>query len=164
MGDGYTTPSPYWSNVAWTKTLTSVTATGDYTVTMQFSTPNPEFVTENLEAPGASTSIENPEAVQQWGNLNDWHHAIGTGPFILTDYVSGSSATLVKNKDYWGHDQRYPQNPLPYVDKINYLVMPDPATALAAMRSGKIDILDSIQLAAAKQMQNTNPGSANAPT
>ena len=56
----YTTPSPYWSNVAWTKTLTSVTATGDYTVTMQFSTPNPEFVTENLEAPGASTSIENP--------------------------------------------------------------------------------------------------------
>ena len=52
MGDGYTTPSPYWSNVAWTKTLTSVTATGDYTVTMQFSTPNPEFVTENLEAPG----------------------------------------------------------------------------------------------------------------
>ena len=49
MGDGYTTPSPYWSNVAWTKTLMSVTATDDYTVTMQFSTPNPEFVTENLE-------------------------------------------------------------------------------------------------------------------
>ena len=157
MGDGYTTPSPYWSNVAWTKTLTSVTATGDYTVTMQFSTPNPEFVTENLEAPGASTSIENSEAVQQWGNLNDWHHAIGTGPFILTDYVSGSSATLVKNKDYWGHDQRYPQNPLPYVDKINYLVMPDPSTALAAMRSGKIDILDQVQLAQAKSMQSSNP-------
>jgi len=27
--------------------------------------------------------IENPEAVRKWGKLDDWHHAIGTGPFIL---------------------------------------------------------------------------------
>ena len=157
LGGGYTAPSPYWGSVAWTKTLTSVTATDNYTVSMQFSTPNPEFVTENLEAPGASTSIENPEAVQQWGNVTDWHHAIGTGPFILTDYVSGSSAILVKNPNYWGYDERYPQNQLPYVNKINYLIIPDAATALAAMRSGKIDALDSIQLAQAKSMQTTNP-------
>jgi len=31
-----------------------------------------------------------------------------TGPFILKDFVPGQSATLVKNKKYWGHDERYP--------------------------------------------------------
>jgi len=37
------------------------------------------------------------EAVSLWGNLNDWHHAIGTGPFILTDFVDSSSASFVRN-------------------------------------------------------------------
>ena len=67
-----------------------------------------------------TVTIENPDAVKQWGNLNDWHHAIGTGPFILTDFVAGSSVTLVKNPNYWGYDERYPQNQLPYVDKLKY--------------------------------------------
>jgi len=58
---------------------------------MQWNTPNPEFVYETLEASGPPVAIENPEAVKQWGDLTDWHHAIGTGPFILTDFVSGSS-------------------------------------------------------------------------
>ena len=62
------------------------------------------------------TILRDPEAVKQWGNLNDWHHAIGTGPFILTDFVAGSSATMVKNPNYWGYDERYPQNKLPYID------------------------------------------------
>ncbi len=101
--------------------------------------------------------IENPEAVQQWGNLNDWHHAIGTGPFILTDYVAGSSATLVKNKDYWGHDERYPQNQLPYIDKMNVLIIPDDATALAGMRTGKIDVIYQASIQAAQSMKTTNP-------
>ena len=69
---------------------------------------------------GADRTIENPEAVKQWGDLTDWHHAIGTGPFILTDFVGGSSATLVKNPNYWGYDERYPQNQLPYVDSVKY--------------------------------------------
>ena len=95
LGDGYTAPAPYLGiNSAWAP-LTSVTATDNYTVVMQWNTPNPEVATENLEAPGGQVSIENPEAVQKWGNLNDWHHAIGTGPFILTDFIGGSSATLV---------------------------------------------------------------------
>jgi len=80
------------------------------------------------------------------GDINDWHHAIGTGPFILTDFVSGSSATLVKNPNYFGHDERYPQNQLPYVDNLSVLIIPDDATALAGLRTGKIDALDQISL------------------
>jgi len=114
-GDGFTTPSPALATNPLTTSLTSVTATDNFTVVFTFNTPNVEFILESMEAVGEDP-LAAPEAVTQWGNLNDWHHAIGTGPFILQDYVSGSSVTLVKNTNYWGYDERYPQNRLPYVD------------------------------------------------
>ena len=49
-----------------------------------------------------------PEAVKKWGDVRDWHHAVGTGPFMLKDFVPDVSAMLVRNPDYWGHDERYP--------------------------------------------------------
>jgi peptide/nickel transport system substrate-binding protein len=139
--------------------LVSLTAGPDkFTVTFKWSTPNPEFTYECLMLSGTSENcIENPEAVAQWGNVNDWHHAIGTGPFILTDFVAGSSATLVKNPNYWGTDQRYPQNKLPYINTLRILEMTDDATALAGFRTGKIDDLDGMSVQQAQQMKTTNP-------
>ena len=138
--------------------LVSVTATDNFTVTFKWKTSNPEFIYEYLMLSGTSENcIENPEAVAQWGNLNDWHHAIGTGPFILTDFVDGSSATLVKNPNYWGTDERYPQNKLPYINTLKILIIPDDATALAGLRTGKIDDLDGMSLQQAQDMQKTNP-------
>ena len=157
LGGGYTKPAPYWGTVAWTKSLTSVTASDKYIVVMNWSTPNPEFIMQNLQMPGAAQSIENPDAVRQWGDVTDWHHAIGTGPFILTDFVSSSSMTVAKNPNYWDYDEHYPQNQLPYVNKINCLIIPDVSTALAGLRSGKIDIMDAIQLPQAQALKNTNP-------
>ena len=93
----------------------------------------------------------------RWGNLIDWHHAIGTGPFILTDFVDNSSATLVKNSDYWGYDERYPQNKLPYVNSLNVLIIANMPTALAAMRAGKIDEISGVSTTLAQNMQVTNP-------
>jgi len=49
--------------------------------------------------------------VEKWGSLDDWRHAIGTGPFILKEFDSGVSATMVKNPKYWGHDERVPAKP-----------------------------------------------------
>ena len=158
LGGGFTKPSPYQVSTAVIQTLTSVTATDKYTVAFKFTLPNPEAIMESMQAEGANTNdIECPEAVKLWGDVTDWHHAIGTGPFILTDYVSADSATLVKNPDYWGYDEHYPQNKLPYIDKLQYLIIPDDATALAAMRTGKIDILDAVTLQTAQAMKKTNP-------
>ena len=68
-----------------------------------------------------------------------WRNAVGTGPFILTDYLSGSAATLVKNPDYWATDPVGPGqgNQLPYIDGIQYLIIPDVSTRQAALRTGK---------------------------
>ena len=137
--------------------LISVKAADRYTVVFKFQTPNPELIMEALHKVYPSLCLENPDAVKKWGDLNDWHHAIGTGPFILQDFVSGSSATLIKNTNYWGHDERYPQNQLPYIDKVNYLIIPDDDIALEAMRAGKIDVLNGVMPLQAQALRKTNP-------
>jgi len=158
LGDGFTKPATYWGTVALWQQLISVTATDKYTVAFKWQTSNPEFIMETIQAVGSSgTCLENPDAVKLWGDLNDWHHAIGTGPFILMDYVSGSSATLTKNPNYWGYDERYPQNQLPYIDTLRYLIIPDPATSLAALRTAKLDFLDQMSLSQAQSVLKTNP-------
>ncbi len=153
---GYTTPAPYWgANTSWSG-LKTVSATDKYTVVFKWTVTNPEYILETLQGNGGPV-IENPEAVKQWGRLDDWHHAIGTGPFILQDFVSSSSATLVKNPNYWGFDERYPQNKLPYVDSIKYLIIPDISTTLAAIRTGKVDLLNDLTVQQASAVQKTNP-------
>jgi peptide/nickel transport system substrate-binding protein len=58
---------------------------------------------------------------------------IGTGPFMVSEWVRGDRIVLVRNKDYW-------QKGLPYLDKITYRFIPDPNSALAALKSGDIDV------------------------
>jgi len=157
LGGGFTKPSSYWGSVAVWQSLKSVTAIDKYTVVFNWNTSNPEFILGTMEALSSDQWIEAPEAVKLWGDLNDWRHAIGTGPFILTDFVSGSSATLVKNPNYWGYDERYPQNKLPYVDALKILIIPDANTAMSAMRTGKIDMMDNVSRQNAQSMQKTNP-------
>ena len=80
-----------------------------------------------------------PEVIEQHGDVRDWRNLVGTGPFMLTDIVEGASLTYTKNPDYWGYDEKYPENRLPYVDELTRLEIPEEATALAALRSGRID-------------------------
>ena len=146
------------TNAAYQK-LVSVTATDNFTVVFKWSIPNPTFILSTMEAPlGAAVDIECPEAIQQYGSpMSSWHDAIGTGPFILTDFVDNSSATFVSNPNYFGHDERYPQNKLPYVNSLKILVISDASTALAALRTGKIDAMGNIAVSDAQSLDKTNP-------
>jgi len=107
------------------------------------------------------TKVVPRDAVEQYGDLNDWRHAVGTGPFLLTDYVHDSSATFVRNPNFWMKDPRYPDNPLPYLDGVKYLIIPDHSTRIAALRTGKIDWIGSmgtlIGWEDAKSLKETNP-------
>ncbi len=70
----------------------------------------------------------------------DWKNLVGTGPYEITDWVEGSSITYTKNPDYWGYDEKYPENRLPYTDQVRNLLIQEPATVAAALRTAKIDI------------------------
>src|SRR5208283_5936767 len=164
LGSGLA-PSPYHATVVTAyRYLVSVNAIDRYTVDFKWNVTNPEFIIETLQANALMQCIEAHEAVEKWGDVSDWHHAIGTGPFILQDFVSGESATLIKNPDYWGHDERYPQNKLPYINKLKVLIIPDDIAALTAMRAGKIDIIEGVSIEQAQAMQKTNPEILQLPT
>jgi peptide/nickel transport system substrate-binding protein len=155
LGDGFTKPSPYLPAV-WAG-LASVTATDNWTVVFKWTNTNAFEIAATTQTWDVECDYEASEVVQQYGNLNNWHNAVGTGPFILTDFVDNSSMTLVKNPNYWGYDERYPQNKIPYINQVNILIIPSFPTALAAMRAGKIDVCPSGTVQNAQAMAQTNP-------
>ena len=63
---------------------------------------------------------------------------------MLTDWSEGTSVTWEKNPDYWGYDEKYPDNRLPYIDRLRALIMPEEPTILAALRSARIDYMGPI--------------------
>jgi len=88
--------------------------------------------------------------------LSDWTKAVGSGPWMLDDFVAGGSFTYAKNPDYWATDPRYPNNQLPYADKLVMLVIPDVATQVAGIRTGKYD-LGTFDFQNASNISRTNP-------
>ena len=154
IGYGFTKPgASALGNYAMIK---SVTATDKSTVVFQTTQPSLDQIRIILDDNGMP-SIVNRDAIEKWGDIQDWKHVVGAGPYILKDYVSGSSITFVKNPNYWDYDDFIPQNRLPYIDNINILIIPDNATALAALRSGKIEIVEDLAFTQATSLAKTNP-------
>jgi len=157
LGDGFTTISPYWSTDPHAS-IKSVTAIDKYTVSFTWANTNPESIAESMQQASLISMVIPSELVTAYGNLNNWHNQVGSGPFVLTDWVDSTSMTLTANPNYWGTDERYPQNKLPYVKEIDYLIIANAPTALAAMRSGKIDFDNSgLTIQSVTAMQKTNP-------
>ena len=138
----------------------SVTATDDSTVVMKLTRPYlPAFqiITQDL-----MVYIMPPEVIKEHGSITDWRNLVGTGPFEMTDWVDGSSSTRSRNPDYWGDDEKFPGNRLPYLDEVRFLIIPEEATLQAALISRQIDLrgpsgswLSSID--AADSLRETNP-------
>ena len=136
--------------------LASVTTPDKYTVVFKFSVASP-FNLDALISPLDTNGVVPKEVIDKYGDMNNWRNTVGTGPFMLNDFVSGSSGTFLRNPNYWGFDERYPQNQLPYLDKISYLIIPNDATALAAARTGKIDIVENLTWSTAAMVAKSNP-------
>ena len=138
LGSGFTEPSIAPGQLQ-TLPFESITATDNWTVVFKMKKP---YLSVPIHIQDSNISyIYPPEVIEQYGGMNDWRNVVGTGPFELTDRVEGSSWTWTKNPDYWGHDEKYPENRLPYIDELRMLIIPEEAAAVAAIRSGKIDFM-----------------------
>ena len=77
--------------------------------------------------------------------------------------VEGSSWTYEKIDDYWRTDPKFPDNRLPYADKVEFVIVNDPAAILSLMRSGQADYIGAAlnsHLTSVDQgvyLQKTNP-------
>jgi peptide/nickel transport system substrate-binding protein len=82
--------------------------------------------------------VEPPETVA--AGDGQWENQVGTGPFMNTEYVVGSYFRYERNPNYYEKttiDGKEYQ--LPFVDEMIYPIMPDEATQIAALRTGKLD-------------------------
>lgn len=157
LGSGYSEPSKAMADFVSYKELESVSADGRYTVIFKWRTSNRNLILDALQDVVTSLCIENPEAVREWGDVRDWQHAVGTGPFELKEFDGEQGAVMVKNHDYWGHDERHPQNQLPYINRLYFKIIPDQRQAIEQLRAGKIDVVDQISPILAMELRKTNP-------
>jgi peptide/nickel transport system substrate-binding protein len=153
-GSGFTEPNPsFATQYAFVK---KVTATEKYTVVFEFTQPSALNFNNIATLPGRK--IECRECVELGeGLISDWTTVVGTGPWTLTDVVAGYHFTYSKNPDYWGYDERHPDNQLPYADSIEVLCITDQATAIAGLRTGQIDVMSFDDWKQAQNLAGTNP-------
>ena len=140
-GGGWVTFSNWWD----------ITTPDKYTVVLRSDTPRP-LVFDNLETFNIIDQVtaEGP---------NGKSMAVGTGPFILKEWAQGDHVSLVKNPNYW-------QSGRPYLDAIEYRVLPDAQAMVAQFEAGALDmvlnppLLDTGRLKSDPQYKvATNPNS-----
>ncbi len=156
-GSGFAEKSPH---AAGDLPIESIEATDKYTVV--FKLTKLDFnAFHAIFAQSIGAWIYPPEVIKQYGHMQDWKTSVGTGPYMLTDWVKGSAITLTKNPNYWGYDEKFPENRLPYLDEVKVLIIPDASTRLSAFRTGKIVRLappvSEISTDQAEAIQKTNP-------
>ena len=161
LGSGFTEPGPSAGRLGgmpWE----SITATDKWTVVFKLKEPHMWALQDILW--NESTWMYPPEVIEQYGGeITDWTTLVGTGPWMLTDWVEGSSFGWTKNPDYWGYDEKYPENRLPYIDQMRSLVLPEESTRLAALRTGKLDFVGALgntvitSVDVSESLERTNP-------
>lgn len=97
--------------------------------------------------------------------MNDPKNDVGTGPYIITDYVSGSMVSLKRNDKYWMKDPIGPGkgNQLPYIDNVKYFILVDLSTQEAALRTAKLDMRGGFNPEEADQMLKSASDLKSAP-
>lgn len=105
--------------------ISSIDTPDDLTVVFNLSNPDVPILAAMASV---NASIVSEEAVAA-GDFAS--RAIGTGPFILEEWIPEEKTTLSANPNWWGDG--------PFVDGIEMRVIPDEASILAALRAGQID-------------------------
>ncbi|HLS61939.1 MAG TPA: ABC transporter substrate-binding protein [Ruania sp.] len=77
--------------------------------------------------------------IGQAGEMDDdayWSAPVGTGPFVVEDYVADDHVTYSKNEDYWGEPAT--------LDTLEMVNMPEIAARITALETGEVDVVSSI--------------------
>ena len=116
----------------WYANVEGVSVNGDYEAVFNLKAPQPGLLA--LLASGFTPVYPchvSPRDMRQM--------PIGTGPFKFVEYKTNQSIKVVKNQNYW-------KPGLPYLDGIEYTIIPNRSTALLAFVAGKFDMIFPYEL------------------
>lgn len=138
-GDGFTQPIPFYAGL--TPSIDHVEKVDKYTVKFVLKSPGYFALDQVLAGTSFVFSAMAPKELIDQKLQNNWKDVNGTGPWMVSNVQSNVVCTYTKNPAYWGTDERYPQNKVPYFDKLSFINIPDMSTAIAALTTGKVDIV-----------------------
>jgi ABC-type transport system substrate-binding protein len=110
--------------------LTGVTVIDDLTVTFDLDqtwVPFPAYLTTSLGLVAAPSMLADPEGAA---------HPVGTGPFVFEEWIPNQRFVGVRNPDYWQED-------LPYLDEIEFRPITEFQSALNALQTGEVDVVQA---------------------
>ena len=111
--------------------LVGVSAPDEDTFVIEMSEPYYPMLTElACIRPFAMIS---PNCMIDGSTMNGVNGYIGTGPYVLTDFVTDEYAVFERNENYWGE--------APAIQKITVKVIPDNQTRIMALENEEIDLI-----------------------
>lgn len=111
--------------------LVGVSAPDEKTFVIELSEPYYPMLTElGVTRPFAMIS---PKAMKDGSTKDGVNEYIGTGSYVLTDFVTDQYAVFEVNENYWGEK--------PEIKKITVKVIPDNQTRIMALEKGEIDLI-----------------------
>ena len=114
-------------------TIEGIKVTDDTHLTITLAYPFAGFLYELATPAGCIYSKAAVEAAgDDYGN--DYKAAIGSGPYVVTDWTRDSDLEMEVNPEYWGET--------PSVKKVDIQIVPDASTINMMFQNGEIDILD----------------------
>ena len=114
-----------------------------HTVRVRFKQPYAPFLRMAGLTPLAPIS---PTAVTKMGQ-DFSRRPVGTGPFMVKEWVPKSHVTLVRNPDYrWPPATAGHQGPA-YVEEITWRFVPEPTTRTAVLQTGEANIAEDLSYA-----------------
>lgn len=116
------------------ESIKSVEAVDDKTVEVTLSKVDGPFL-DNLAMFAAAIV---PQAVyEELGPKKFAEAPVGSGPFMVTEFVRGQRTVLEANPNYWREGQ-------PYLDGVTFEFVPDANTRTLQLRSGEVDVADGL--------------------
>jgi peptide/nickel transport system substrate-binding protein len=122
------TGSPWRSNFT---PITDVSADGDYTVVFEFDEPFAPFLFK-LSSGGYIL----PEGADE-ADYDITDQPVGTGPFVFEENVAQARTDVSAFEDYYETDDN--GNALPYLDGVEFRIVPEGQARLTNLQSGSID-------------------------
>jgi peptide/nickel transport system substrate-binding protein len=131
------------------------TVAGPSTVRVQLAKPVAAFLYNISIWPGFIL----PKNLVETEGKAFYRHPVGTGPFMVKDFVRGSHITFVRNPYYWEHGK-------PYLDSVRFDFATDSNSRILALRGGTAQIMDGVpfsQIASLRADKNVTVQSAKVP-
>ncbi len=115
--------------------VTSVTATGPYTVQINLAMPDGAFINQIFDS--TADWIASPTAVQKMGEKQFALTPVGAGPFVVVSDTLSSVLVLKRNPGYW-------QQGRPYLSSLTFKAVSSDEAAYESMLAGQGQVYEDM--------------------